>query len=122
MNRGLVALRLGDLPEALNCFDEAAERFQRLGASEPDLSIHRGAALIAAGLATDALQGADAAISQLDRIHGRPTSGPNCCSPRRPARWLPVSPVQLWTGPPRRASSSTGRVGAGGEHTPSWLR
>ena len=28
MNRGLVALRLGDLPEALSCFDEAAERFQ----------------------------------------------------------------------------------------------
>jgi tetratricopeptide (TPR) repeat protein len=73
VNRGLVALRLGDLPEALNCFDEAAERFQRLGASEPDLSIHRCAALIAAGLATDALQEADAAISQLDRIHGRPT-------------------------------------------------
>ncbi len=73
VNRGLVALRLGDLPEALNCFDEAAERFQRLGASEPDLSIHRCAALIAAGLATDAMQEADAAISQLDRIHGRPT-------------------------------------------------
>jgi tetratricopeptide (TPR) repeat protein len=73
VNRGLVALRLGDLPEALNCFDEAAERFQRLGAVEPDLSIHRCAALIAAGLATDAMQEADAAISQLDRIHGRPT-------------------------------------------------
>ena len=73
VNRGLVALRLGDLPEALNCFDEAAERFHRLGASEPDLSIHRCAALIAAGLATDAMQEADAAISQLDRIHGRPT-------------------------------------------------
>ena len=28
MNRGLVALRLGDLPDALSCFDEAAERFQ----------------------------------------------------------------------------------------------
>jgi tetratricopeptide (TPR) repeat protein len=73
VNRGLVALRLGDLPEALTCFDEAAERFQRLGASEPDLSIHRCAALTAAGLATDAMQEADAAISQLDRIHGRPT-------------------------------------------------
>ena len=30
MNRALVALRLGDLPEALTLFDEAAERFQRL--------------------------------------------------------------------------------------------
>jgi tetratricopeptide (TPR) repeat protein len=73
VNRGLVALRLGDLPEALTCFDEAAERFGRLGASEPDLSMHRCAALTAAGLARDALQEADDAISQLDRIHGRPT-------------------------------------------------
>jgi tetratricopeptide (TPR) repeat protein len=73
VNRGLVALRLGDLPEALTCFDEAAERFGRLGASEPDLSMHRCAALAAAGLARDAMQEADDAISQLDRIHGRPT-------------------------------------------------
>ena len=73
VNRGLVALRLGDLPDALSCFDEAAERLQRLGTSEPDLSIHRCAALTAAGLATDAMQEADAAIGQLDRIHGRPT-------------------------------------------------
>jgi len=73
VNRGLVALRLGDLPDALSCFDEAAERLQRLGTSEPDLSIHRCAALTAAGLATDAMQEADAAIEQLDRIHGRPT-------------------------------------------------
>src|SRR3984957_19538726 len=73
VNRGLVSLRLGDLPEALACFDEAAGRFQRLGTPDPDLSIHRCAALTAAGLATDALQEADAAIGQLDRIHGRPT-------------------------------------------------
>ena len=73
VNRGLVALRLGDLPDALSCFDEAAERLQRLGTSEPDLSIHRCAALTAAGLATDAMQEADAAIEQLDRIHGLPT-------------------------------------------------
>lgn len=73
VNRGVVALRLGDLPEALTCFDEAAERFQRLGAPEPDLSMHRCAALTAAGLARDATQEAEAAISQLDQIHGRPT-------------------------------------------------
>ena len=73
VNRGLVALRLGDLPEALTCFDEAAERFQRLGAPEPDLSMHRCAALTAAGLARDAMEEAEAAIGQLDQIHGRPT-------------------------------------------------
>ena len=62
VNRGLVALRLGDLPEALTCFDEAAERYQRLGTSDPDLSLHRCAALTAAGLARDAMEEADAAI------------------------------------------------------------
>jgi tetratricopeptide (TPR) repeat protein len=73
MNRGLVALRLGDLPEALNCFDRAEERFHRLGAEEPDLSIHRCAALTAAGLFRDAMYEAEVAIGQLDQIHGRPT-------------------------------------------------
>jgi len=73
MNRGLVALRLGDLPDALSCFDEAAERFQSLGAIEPDLTIHRCAALTAAGLFSDAMREAEAAIAQLDQIHGRPT-------------------------------------------------
>ena len=73
MNRGVLALRLGDLPEALSCFDDAAERFQRLGAVEPDLSIHRCAALTAAGLFRDAMHEAEAAIGQLDQIHGRPT-------------------------------------------------
>jgi tetratricopeptide (TPR) repeat protein len=73
MNRGLVALRLGDLPEALSCFDRAAERFQNLGTTEPDLSIHRCAALTAAGLFRDAMHEAAAAIDQLDQIHGRPT-------------------------------------------------
>ncbi len=73
VNRGLVALRLGDLPDALTCFDEAAERFGRLGAPEPDLSLHLCAALMAAGLALDAMQEADGAIRHLDEIHGRPT-------------------------------------------------
>jgi tetratricopeptide (TPR) repeat protein len=73
VNRGLVALRLGDLPDALRCFDDAAERFQRLGTPEPDLSMHRCAALMAAGLFSDAMQEAEAALQQLDQIHGRPT-------------------------------------------------
>ncbi len=73
VHRGVLALRIGDLPAALTCFDEAAERFQHLGTSDPNLSIYRCAALTAAGLARDALEEADAAISQLERIHGRPT-------------------------------------------------
>jgi tetratricopeptide (TPR) repeat protein len=94
MNRGVVALRLGDLPEALSCFDKAAERFHYLGAIEPDLSIHRCAALTAAGLFKDAMTEAEAAIEQLDEIHGRPTKraellliGATCAlAAREPAR------------------------------------
>jgi tetratricopeptide (TPR) repeat protein len=73
VHRGVLALRLGDLPDALACFDEAAERYQRLGTSEPDLSMHRCAALSAAGLARDAMHEAEVAINLLDQIHGRPT-------------------------------------------------
>ena len=122
VNRGLVALRLGDLPEALTCFDEAAQRFQRLGASEPDLSIHRCAALTAAGLAQDAMHEADAAISQLDEIHGRPT--------KRAELLLAAARCALAAGQPTtalaRASEARrlliGRVGAGGGPTPGWRR
>jgi tetratricopeptide (TPR) repeat protein len=73
VHRGLLALRIGDLPTALTCFDDAAERFQRLGTPDPNLSMYRCAALTAAGLAKDAMKEAEAAISQLDQIHGRPT-------------------------------------------------
>jgi tetratricopeptide (TPR) repeat protein len=73
MHRGEVALRLGDLPEALTCFDEAADRYAALGLRDPDLAADRCAALTAAGLATDALREADAAISQLAGVRGRPT-------------------------------------------------
>jgi tetratricopeptide (TPR) repeat protein len=82
---GVLALRVGDLPQALTCFDAAAERYGQLGASEPDLSIHRCAALLAAGLPQDALREADAAIGRLERVRGRPTkraelllTGANC--------------------------------------------
>jgi tetratricopeptide (TPR) repeat protein len=95
MNRGLVALRLGDLPEALSCFDLAAERFNHVGANEPDLSIHRCAALTAAGLSRDALHEAEAAISQLDQIHGRPT--------KRAELLLTAARCALAAGEPTRA-------------------
>ncbi len=73
MHRGVVAFRLGDLPAALACFDEAAERYAALGVTEPDLTAYRCAALTAAGLASDALREADAAVRQLSAAGGRPT-------------------------------------------------
>jgi tetratricopeptide (TPR) repeat protein len=71
--RGVVAFRLGDLPAALACFDEAAERYAALGVTEPDLTVYRCAVLSAAGLAADALCEADTAIDRLAAVRGRPT-------------------------------------------------
>src|SRR5262245_6063559 len=71
-NRGLIAFRSGDLPAALAYLDEAAQRYDALGATMADLSIDRCAVLAAAGLPREALQEADAAIRALDEIRGQP--------------------------------------------------
>ena len=62
---GLLALARGDLPEALAYFDEAGNRYDELGETLPDLAIDRCSALLAAGLAAEAAQETDAALSQL---------------------------------------------------------
>src|SRR4051794_7602641 len=49
VHRGLVALQGGDLLGALACFDEAGERFERLGTPDPSLAQHRCDALLSAG-------------------------------------------------------------------------
>jgi tetratricopeptide (TPR) repeat protein len=72
-HRGVLAIRLGDLPAALEYFDEAALRFDALGTTDPGLSLNRCEALLAAGLPRDALREADGAIDRLDQIHGQPT-------------------------------------------------
>src|SRR6266511_3604393 len=71
-NRGLIAFRTGDLPAALAYLDEAAQRYDALGATTPDLSIDRCAVLLAAGLPREALHEADSAIRVLDEIRGQP--------------------------------------------------
>jgi tetratricopeptide (TPR) repeat protein len=73
VHRGVLALRSGDLPAALACFDEAAERFEELGVPDADLSIHRCTALLTAGLPADARDEAEAALTRLEQIRGRPT-------------------------------------------------
>jgi tetratricopeptide (TPR) repeat protein len=72
-NRGLVAFRSGDLPLALSYFHQAATRYEVLGTPVPELSIDRCAVLLAAGLAADAINDADAAIRDLERIKGQAT-------------------------------------------------
>jgi tetratricopeptide (TPR) repeat protein len=73
VNRGVLALRIGDLPAALTCFDEAADRFGELGEVGTDLSIHRCAALLAAGLPHEALAEANTAIEQHEQVRGPST-------------------------------------------------
>ena len=69
-NRGLVALIRGDLPEALAYLDEAGNRYDALGETIPDLAIDRCSALLAAGLAAEAAQETDTALSRLLRRAG----------------------------------------------------
>ena len=64
-NRGVLALSRGHLPEALTYFDEAGNRYDALGETLPDLAIDRCSALLAAGLAAEAAQETDTALSQL---------------------------------------------------------
>lgn len=71
VHRGVLALRIGDLPAALGAFDEAAEEFDRLGLTDPDLSDHRCAALLAANLHDEALIEATAAVHRLERLSGK---------------------------------------------------
>jgi len=72
-NRGIVALRAGDLPVALGHLDEAGLQYTKLGTPSAELSLDRCAALLAAGLARDALAEADAAIRELDHARGQRT-------------------------------------------------
>jgi tetratricopeptide (TPR) repeat protein len=71
-NRGQAALSRGDLPEALTYFDEAGNRYDSLGETNPDLAIDRCSALLAAGLAGEASQETDAALSRLPPGGGVP--------------------------------------------------
>lgn len=73
VHRGVLALRAGELPAALACFDEAAERFDELGVPDADLSIQRCTALLTAGLPAEARDEAEAALTRLEQIRGRPT-------------------------------------------------
>ncbi|WP_211264115.1 CHAT domain-containing protein [Streptosporangium amethystogenes] len=74
-SRGLAAFRSGDLPAALHHFDEAASRYRALGTPMFVLHIRRCGVLLAAGLAREALEEADAATELLNRTGGQTTRG-----------------------------------------------
>ncbi|UIX35266.1 CHAT domain-containing protein [Streptomyces sp. GQFP] len=72
-SRALAAYRAGDIPAALRLFDEAAERYDRLGTPIFVFYIRRCEVLMAAGLAPEAVAEADAALGVLDGIGGQST-------------------------------------------------
>ena len=61
-NLGSIAFRQGDLPRALTLLDEAAEGYGALGVDEAKLVIERCDALLAAGLAQEAVELADSRV------------------------------------------------------------
>ena len=69
-NRGGSAFRSGDLPAALSFLDEAAFRYRLLNVPAPFLSHDRCDVLLAAGLVSDALGEADAAVRDIEQARG----------------------------------------------------
>lgn len=72
-NRGKVAYRSGNLPQALACLDEAAQSYASLDVPIAELAIDRCAVLLTAGLPHDALTHADTAIRDIDQVRGQST-------------------------------------------------
>jgi tetratricopeptide (TPR) repeat protein len=73
-NRGLVSFQSGDLPAALSHLDAAAAGYRSLKVATANLSIDRCAVLLAAGLVGDALAEAEAAVRDMEQLHGRSTA------------------------------------------------
>ena len=73
LNRALTAHASGDLPAALAYLDAATPSYQRLKVPTITLRVKRCAVLLAAGLAGDALAEAEAALEEIEEIHGQTT-------------------------------------------------
>ena len=73
LNRALTAYASGDLPAALAYLDAATPSYQRLKVPTITLRVKRCAVLLAAGLAGDALAEAEAALGEIEEIHGHLT-------------------------------------------------
>jgi tetratricopeptide (TPR) repeat protein len=66
LNLALIAYRRGDLPRALSLFAEVATLYRQLGWLSPALVIDRSSALLAAGLASNALESLNEALGRAD--------------------------------------------------------
>lgn len=63
-NRAMVAILAGDLPTALARYAEAADSYERLGEVNADLAVDRCLAYLAAGLASEAVEVVETALSR----------------------------------------------------------
>jgi tetratricopeptide (TPR) repeat protein len=95
LNRGVAAFRSGDLPSALSFFEQAERRYKALNVPAPALSQARCTVLQAAGLASDALFEADAAVRDIEEANGRST--------KRAELLLTAADCALAAGQPRLA-------------------
>jgi tetratricopeptide (TPR) repeat protein len=68
VNRGVAASWSGDFPTALSLFEQAASLYRALNMPVPLVAVERCDALLAAGLADEALNEADAAIRQIEQL------------------------------------------------------
>jgi len=102
-NLGLVALRAGDLPAALDRLDRARLRYRALGTPVPELTIDYCTALLAAGLDREALAEADTAAQRLAARRGQPT--------RRAELLLTAARAALAAGQPVTAADRAGAAG-----------
>jgi hypothetical protein len=73
LNRALTAHVSGDLPAALAYLDAATPSHQRLNVPTIAVRVKRCAVLLAAGLAGDARTEAEAALGEIEEIHGHLT-------------------------------------------------
>jgi CHAT domain-containing protein len=71
LNRALTAYASGDLPAALAFLDAVTPSYQRLKVPTMPLRVKRCDVLLAAGLVDDALAEAEAALREIEEIHGR---------------------------------------------------
>jgi CHAT domain-containing protein len=70
LNRALTAHVSGDLPAALAYLDAATRSYQRWKVPTISVRVKRCAVLLAAGLVDDALAEAEAALGEIEEIHG----------------------------------------------------
>jgi len=96
-NRGHAAYVAGNLPDALSHLDDAGRRFARIGDPMYGLEVDRCDVLLAAGLAHEALDAADAALTRLERLRGPST--------KRAQLLLASARAALATGDPATAAT-----------------